>query len=270
MANFSILLAPSEKSQEGGNPFVPDMFDYRTPNTFNYFNELNIERRKVIGAVQESIEAGNRLETLFATRGEDLEQVTRINQEIYDAPLMAALDRFSPGIMYEAMDFQGLPTGAQRRLLENGIILSGFFGLLRPDDLVPDHRLPMESNVPGVGALTDFWRPILSPVLNRTIKGAFVWNMLPDSHLAAWEDDHGYAQCVRVRFYDEKKGARQAARSNLAPITGKLVNFIVREAVDNLDALLEWKHPDGYAYDADASTENEATKEIEIAFVKRA
>ena len=48
---------------------------------------------------------------------------------------MSALDRFSPGIMYEAMNFQALPTGAQRRLLENGIIFSGLFGLLRPDDL---------------------------------------------------------------------------------------------------------------------------------------
>ena len=246
------------------------MFDYRTPNTFNYFNELNIERRKVIGAAQEAIKAGDRLEELFAARGEELEHVTRINQEIYEAPLMAALDRFSPGVMYEAMDFPGLPTGAQRRMLENGVILSGFFGLLRPDDLVPDHRMPIESNVPKIGALTDFWRPVVSPVLNRTIRDAFVWNMLPDSHLAAWEDDHEYAQSVRVKFYDKKKGVRQAPAGDVAPLTGKLVNFIVREAVDDLDALLEWKHPDGYVYDPDGSTKNEATKEVEIAFVKRA
>ncbi len=245
------------------------MFDYRTPNTFNYFNELNIERRKVIGAAQEAIKAGDRLEELFAAREEELEEVIRINQEIYDAPLMAALDRFGPGVMYEAMDFPGLPTGAQRRLLENGVILSGFFGLLRPDDLVPDHRIPIESNVPNIGALTDFWRPIVSPVLNRTLKDAFVWNMLPDSHLAAWEDDHSYEQCVRVKFYDKKNGALQTPTGNVAPLTGKLVNFIVREAVDDLESLLQWKHPDGYAYDPEGSTENEATKEFEIAFARK-
>lgn len=246
------------------------MFDYRTPNTFNYFNELNPERRKIIGAVQEAIEAGGNLEELFAANGKDLAQAIQLNREIYDAPLMAALERFSPGVMYEAMDFPGLPTGAQRRLLENGVIFSGFFGLLRPDDLVPDHQLPIESEVPNIGALTDFWRPFVSPALNRTIAGAFVWDMLPDSHLAAWEDDHSYAQIVRVKFYNEKNGSRQESDESLAPLRGKLVNFIVRESLEDLEPLLHWTHPDGYTYDPNGTTENAASKEIEIAFVRRA
>ena len=246
------------------------MFDYRTPNTFNYFNELNVERRKVIGAVKEAIEAGDRLEELFAARGEDLEQAILANREIYDAPLMAALDRFSPGVMYEAMDFPGLPTGAQRRLLENGIILSGFFGLLRPDDLVPDHRLPIESSVSNIGPLTDFWRPIVSPVLNRTLAGAFVWNLLPDSHLAAWEDDGSYAQIARIKFYDEKNGKRRETKGDAATLTGKLINFIVREAVENIEPVLQWKHPDGYACDPNGAGDHADAKEIDVAFVKRA
>ena len=51
MPNFAILLAPSDGKQEGGNPFAPDMFDYRSSNTFNYFNELNPSRRELIGAL---------------------------------------------------------------------------------------------------------------------------------------------------------------------------------------------------------------------------
>ncbi len=246
------------------------MFDYRTPNTFNYFNELNVERRKIIGAVQKAIEAGGNLEELFAANGEYLAQAISLNREIYDAPLMAALDRFSPGVMYEAMDFPGLPTGAQRRLLESGVIFSGLFGLLRPDDLIPDHRLSIESEVPNIGALTDFWRPVVSPALNRTIADAFVWDMLPDSHLAAWEDDHSYAQIVRVKFYDEKNGTRKEPGANVAPLRGKLVNFIVRESLEELEPLLEWTHPDGYAYDPDGTTENAALKEIKVTFVRRA
>ena len=246
------------------------MFDYRTPNTFNYFNELNVERRKIIGAVQEAIEAGGNLEELFAANGEYLAQAISLNRDIYDAPLMAALDRFSPGVMYEAMDFPGLPTGAQRRLLENGVIFSGLFGLLRPDDLIPDHRLPIESEVPNIGALTDFWRPVISPAINRTIADAFVWDMLPGSHLAAWEDDHSYAQIVRVTFYDEKNGTRKEPGANVAPLRGKLVNFIVRESLEELEPLLEWTHPDGYVYDPDGTIENAASKEIKVTFVRRA
>ena len=37
-----------EVKKAGGNPFAPDMFDYRTSNTFNYFSELNRDRRGLI------------------------------------------------------------------------------------------------------------------------------------------------------------------------------------------------------------------------------
>lgn len=270
MPNFSILLPPSEQTQPGGNPFAPDMFDYRTSNTFNYFNELNTDRRKLIGALQAAIESGDDLDEMLGVSGEELEEAVEIDAQIYDAPLMSALDRFSPGVMYDAMDFPGLPTGAQRRLLENGIIFSGLFGLLRPDDLIPDHRLPMTSIVPGVGKLSDYWRPLISPVLNKELEGAFVWNLLPASHLAAWENERTYERIIRVNFFEEKSGKRSKVTDDVATLEGKLVNFIVRDSLEDLEPLLEWTHPDGYQYDPDATDEDEDEKTIDLVLVKGA
>lgn len=269
MPNFSILLPPSENTQPGGNPYAPDMFDYRTSNTFNYFNELNPERRKLIAALQQAIEDGDDLENVFGRTGDDLERLIEINSEIYNAPLMSALDRFSPGVMYSAMDFAGLPTGAQRRLLENGIIFSGLFGLLRPDDLIPDHFLPMEAEIPGLGSAFDYWRPVISPVLNRAVKGAFVWNLLPQRLMDAWDDDQTYENIIRIKFYSQKDGERSEVTENLPVLEGKLVNFIVRESLEDLEPLDEWKHPDGYIYDAETSRQDGEAKEMELAFVKR-
>jgi hypothetical protein len=270
MPNFSILLPPSEITQPGGNPFAPDMFDYRTSNTFNYFNELNSDRRKLIAAVQGKIEEGEGLEEMLGVMGAELEETLEIDSEIYDAPLMSALDRFSPGVMYDAMDFPGLPTGAQRRLLENGIIFSGLFGLLRPDDLIPDHRLPMDAVVPGIGKLSDFWRPLISPVLNEELEEAFVWNFLPASLLDAWENERPYDRIIRVSFYEQKNGTRTPVADGLPTLEGKLVNFIVRESLEDLEPLLEWTHPDGYQFDPDATEEDEAEKAIDLVLVKGA
>lgn len=269
MPNFSILLPPSEDTQAGGNPYAPDMFDYRTSNTFNYFNELNPERRKLIAALQQAIEEGEDLEKLLGRTGEDLERLIEINSEIYNAPLMSALDRFSPGVMYSAMDFAGLPTGAQRRLLENGIIFSGLFGLLRPDDLIPDHFLPMEAEIPGIGPVFDYWRPVISPVLNRAVKDAFVWNLLPEHLLAAWDDDQSYENIVRIKFYSQSNGKRNEVTENLPVLEGKLVNFIVRESLEDIEPLNEWKHPEGFVFDPETSTLDGEAKDIELAFVKR-
>ncbi len=272
MPNFAILLPPAEGKQEGGNPFAPDMFDYRSSSTFNYFKELNPERRALIQALQKTIQESDRetLEKIFGVKGEHLEEAIRVNLNIFNAPLMSALDRYSPGVMYKAMDFPGLPTGAQRRLLEQGIIFSGLFGLLRPDDLIPNYRLRMDAVLPGVGKVSHYWRPHLSKVLNEQLEGAFVWNLLPGVHQEAWEDAHTYAEMVMVKFFIEKDGVRKAVSHGVKPLRGRLVNFIVRETLEDLEPLLTWEHPDGYRYDEAASTFDPETKIRTLAMVKKA
>ena len=271
MPNFAILLAPAEGKKPGGNPFAPDMFDYRSSDTFNYFNELNPERRTLIDTLQEVIETQDEqaLQNLFGVKGEYLEEAIKADQAIYSAPLMSALDRYSLGVMYKAMDFAGLPTGAQRRLLENGVIFSGLFGLLRPDDLIPNYRLRMDASLPGLGRITQYWKPHVSRLLNQTLEGRFVWDLLPGVHREAWDDDHSYEQLVRVKFFVEDGGERKAVSHNIKPLRGQLVNFIVRETAEELEPLFGWEHPAGFRYDEATSTFDETTKTGIIAMIKK-
>ncbi|MEZ4703089.1 MAG: peroxide stress protein YaaA [Rhodothermales bacterium] len=270
MPRFSILLPPSEGKCPGGNPFAPDMFDYRSSSTFNYFNDLNPERRKLITALQEIIEAGRDLETVFGVKGETLEQAIAANMTIFDAPLMSAMQRYSPGTMYKSMDFAGLPTGAQRRLLENGIIVSGLFGLLRPDDLIPDYRLRIDAVLPEMGRVSRYWRPYISPLLNEAVKGHIVWNLLPSSHKEAWDDEHTYEQMIELRFFEEENGERKAITHGVKPLRGQLVNVIVREAIERMEDLKDWEHPAGYVYDDSESSWDETTRTGVVAMVRRA
>lgn len=258
MANLAILLEPAEGKQPGGNPFAPDMFDYRTSGTFNYFEDLNPDRRELIDALQDAIEDKDEAQSIFDLEGPEFEEALRVNAEIYDAPLMSALDRYSPGVMYAAMDFANLPTGAQRRLLENGIILSGLFGLLRPDDLIPNYKLGMDAEVPEVGPVVEFWKPRISPLLNDVLEDRFVWDLLPDVHDSAWEDEHTYEERVRVQF--EAADGTAPTGEDLKVLRGQLVNFIVQETAEDLEALEEWEHPEGYEYDASNTSFDEETK----------
>ncbi len=268
MADFSILLAPADGKREGGNPFAPDMFDYRTSNTFNYFHELNPDRKHLIQVVQQLIETGDSLEELFGAQGQDLERLIATNQEIYNAALMSALDRYSPGVMYQAMDFVSLPTGAQRRLLENGIIFSGLFGLLRPDDLIPDYRLGMDCTLPEIGSISDYWRERMSDLLNERIKDKVVWNLLPDVHQNSWNDEGTYVEMIFVEFLKKDKGEFKPVTHGIKGLRGKLVNYIVRETIDDVELLLEWKHPDGYRYVPSKSSFDEELKVRTIRMIK--
>jgi hypothetical protein len=127
----------------------------------------------------------------------------------------------------------------------------------------------MNSKLPSVGMLTDFWQPIISPVLNRTLEGAFVWNFLSEVHEGAWNDEHAYDTTIRVEFFTEDGGERKGVTEDVQPLRGKLVNFIVRESLEELDPLLEWTHPDGFTYDPDTTRRDESTNTVTIAMVKR-
>jgi len=260
MPNLAILLAPAEQKQPGGNPFAPDMFDYRTSGTFNYFEDLNPDRRELIDGLHDILEDHDEddLAEIFDLEGPELDEAIRVNGEIYDAPLMSALDRYSPGVMYAAMDFANLPTGAQRRLLENGIIFSGLFGLLRPDDLIPNYRLAIDAELPDIGNVADYWRPRISSVLTDTLEGRFIWDLLPDVHRGAWENEQTYDARVLVEFIDSDGEHPEAEELDVQ--RGQLVNYVVRETAEDVDELIEWEHPDGYEYLEDESSFDEDTK----------
>ena len=88
MPNFSILLPPAEGKQEGGNPYAPDMFDYRSSTTFNFFKDLNPERRHLIKAVRKAVAEldADELEGVFGLKGDHLEAAINANSEILNAP----------------------------------------------------------------------------------------------------------------------------------------------------------------------------------------
>ncbi|MEL6616993.1 MAG: YaaA family protein, partial [Bacteroidota bacterium] len=255
----------------GGNPLAPDMFDYRASNTFNYFNELNPERRHLIDALQRQVMAGeaDELEKLFGVKGDTLQEAVDVTGELYRSPLMAAIDRYNPGVMYAAMQFPELPTGAQRRLLENGVIFSGLFGLLRPDDLIPNYRLKMDASVTDVGRVSTYWKPILSEKLNALLTGQLVWNLLPGAHAAAWTDEETYARMFTVKFYREEDGELKAVSHGVKELRGALVHHIVIELPETPEELDEWEAPGGYEVDFGLSEIDEETGGGTIVMVTR-
>jgi cytoplasmic iron level regulating protein YaaA (DUF328/UPF0246 family) len=263
MPDFTILLPPARQKEPGGNPFAPDMFDYRSSNTFNFFSDLNPERRELITMIQELMDEADdgELEKVFDVRDEELDEVRKINQEILDSPLMSALDRFRPGLLYEAMDFPNLPTGAQRRMLENGVIFSGLFGLLRPDDLIPNYAVPLSASLPETGPVTEYWHSHVTPLLNRALEDQLVWDFSDETCKKMWEDEKTYKKIVQISFYrEEDDGERRPVTEDLEQLRGELIGFIVDDAADEVEDLNDWEHPEHFQVDFEASEYDEETK----------
>ena len=269
MATLSILMPPSTKTAQGGNPLAPTMFDRRASNTFNYFSNLNPERRQMINAVMEVMASGGKtLDRILAAEEEDRLQAIEANLSIFDNPLMSSLERFSRGALYETLDFQNLPTGAQRRLLEQAIIISPMYGLLRPDDLVPDHNLKIEAKLPDLGKVIDFWKDMVSDALNDLLRDRFVWNLLPHPYRKIWKSDEEYHTLVNVEFYSDYGGERRRVDFASA-VRGHMIHYIVEESANSKEMMLQTKYPDGFRVDREATKWEEDQKVVKLIMCTR-
>ena len=200
---MSVILLPAARTKaEGGNPFAPDVFDYRSRTTFNFFHELIPDRRLLVRRLQEEISSEDRAAIEELLGNDDVDHAIGLTRELFKAPLMASRKRFAPGVLYTDLDFDGLPTGAQRRFLENTVIIDPLFGLVRPDDMLPDYQLSITATIPDLGRVSDYWKPLVSKRLNEIVRGRFVWDLLPDEYSAMWDDDQAYDHRTKVRFCD--------------------------------------------------------------------
>ena len=152
-----ILLPPSEgKTQRRrGRPL-----DLETLS----FPELTGLRAAVIEQAME-ISARPDAHRLLRVSPNLVEEVAR-NTRLHVAATAPAGEVYS-GVLYDALDLGSLDPDSKRRASRRIVILSALFGAVRPTDRIPAYRLHPCVQLPGIGELTQAWRPVLAPVLEQ-------------------------------------------------------------------------------------------------------
>ena len=113
------------------------------------------------------------------------------------APTLPAVERYV-GVLFSHLDAPSLPAAARSRLERDVVVLSGLWGLVAPNDRIPDYRLTMGAVLPPLGRLSGWWRPRLSPVLDRRVAGAVVWDLLSAEYATAWRSLTGITYARRI------------------------------------------------------------------------
>lgn len=89
--------------------------------------------------------------------------------------VLPAIERYS-GVMYKAIDYVGLDKNSQHYFDEHVYILSGMYGLLKPQDLVANYKLPIETRW-----LVAFWKAQITKTIQKIDPDQIV-NLLPLSY----------------------------------------------------------------------------------------
>jgi cytoplasmic iron level regulating protein YaaA (DUF328/UPF0246 family) len=225
--SLRILLPPSEGKLPGGGG------RFRT-GAGSFGPALRGARNEVIAALA-AVAGGDA--TLLGVSGRHLDRALAANLLVAAgrAPVVPAFARYT-GVVHDHAGLRDVPGAA-----EGVVIFSALLGLVAPGDPVPDYRLKMGASLPPLGRLSSWWRPRLTDVLNRRLRGADVVDLLPQEHAAAWDPvPHRYASLHRVRFRD---AGGAAVGHDAKAAKGLLARHLLLSEAPVAAALASFRHP---------------------------
>jgi len=241
-----ILLPPSEGKATGGTGAGCNA----GAMALQFTDSSGAKSREVVIKALGVAMAGNEAKRnkLLGVKGAALESATRANQSLLTSPTLPAIERYT-GVLYDALDSPSLPTAARRRMAKSILIFSGLWGAVTPTDLIPDYKLKMGASLAGVGKLSTWWRPMLSPRVAALAQGRTVWNLLPIEHNAAWTAPAQLNQ-ITVKFFERRQDGSLVAVSHWNKfLKGALVRQLLEHPETTPTSLESWQHPSGYRLD---------------------
>ncbi|CAB4728271.1 MAG: peroxide stress protein YaaA [Actinobacteria bacterium] len=104
-----------------------------------------------------------------------------------------AIDVYS-GVLYQALDWESLSPAAKARGEKSILITSAIFGVLRPNDLIPNYKAKIK---------TSDWKTALKPVLDG-LKADLVIDCRSSTYAGTWQSPP--LTTVAVRVFKKERG----------------------------------------------------------------
>ncbi len=173
-----------------------------------------------------------------------------------DAPERPAMFAFD-GDVYTGLDAKSLEEEAVAFAQDHLRLLSGLYGLLRPLDLMKPYRLEMGTRwAPRRKKLTDWWGDRIAKVLAEDVAEDGTGVVLNLASQEYWASIDGQLPAgVRIVAVDFRDGDRFVS-FHAKKARGLMARWMIEHRITDIDAMRGFDSA-GYAYDADASTDDQ-------------
>ncbi|MDF0372602.1 peroxide stress protein YaaA [[Kitasatospora] papulosa] len=109
------------------------------------------------------------------------------------------------GVLYDALGLATLDTAAKRRAGASLLVFSGLWGAVRIGDRIPSYRCSMGVRLPGLGALSAYWRTPMASVMPEAADGGPVLDLRSSAYAGAWKPSGEVAErTVSVRVLQSR------------------------------------------------------------------
>lgn len=169
------------------------------------------------------------------------------------------------GDVFVGLDAYTIPTEKLDFLQDSLRILSGFYGILRPLDLIQPYRLEMGTSL-AVGRkqnLYELWQEKVTASLNKELKKDELFvNLASQEYFKAVDAEKLKASVITPVFKDFKNGKLKIISFYAKKARGSMVRYIVDTEAQTVEDLKGFDY-DGYRFSAE-----ESTKENELVFTR--
>ena len=169
------------------------------------------------------------------------------------------------GDVYVGLDAYSIPTDKLDKLQDALRILSGFYGILRPLDLIQPYRLEMGTSI-GIErkkTLYNVWSKKVTDSLNKELKQDELFiNLASNEYFKVIDTDKLKVPVITPIFKDFKNGELKIISFFAKKARGAMVRYIIDKDVKTLEDLKGFDY-EGYAYAA-----NESANDNELVFTR--
>lgn len=169
------------------------------------------------------------------------------------------------GDVYTGLDAYNIPAEKIDFLQNTLRILSGYYGILRPLDLIQPYRLEMGTSL-AVGRrknLYELWQEKITSYLNNELKKDELFvNLASQEYFKAVNTDKLKVPVITPVFKDFKNGKLKIISFFAKKARGSMVRYIIDTEAETIDDLKGFDY-DGYGFSAE-----ESGKENELVFTR--
>ncbi|MFD9500694.1 peroxide stress protein YaaA [Streptomyces sp. NPDC060035] len=108
------------------------------------------------------------------------------NAELHTAGTRPAGEIYT-GVLYDALDLASLDPAARRRAGKSLLVFSGLWGAVHIGDRIPSYRCSMGVKLPGLGALSTYWRTPMASVMPEVAGNGLVLDLRSSAYTGAWK-----------------------------------------------------------------------------------
>ena len=161
------------------------------------------------------------------------------------------------GDVYAGIDVKTLSKEKINDLQKSLRILSGYYGILKPLDLIQPYRLEMGTKLPvnGSNNLYSFWSDnITKSIVDDMAPDELLVNLASNEYFSAFDKNKFDGRIISPIFKDLKNGKLKIISFYAKKARGLMVRYIVDNNVSDYDDLLGF-NLGNYSYNASETTE---------------